>query len=45
MRSPEFTGISDPYEAPVDADLAIDTSRVPLAEAVELVLGVLGDLS
>jgi hypothetical protein len=29
----------------VEADLAIDISQVPLAEAVELVLGVLGDLS
>lgn len=39
----EFTGISDPYEAPDDADLAIDTTSVPIAEAVERVLGLLRD--
>jgi sulfate adenylyltransferase len=34
-----FTGISDPYEEPLDADLAIDTSAVSRPEAVDLVLG------
>jgi sulfate adenylyltransferase len=38
-----FTGIDDPYEAPRDADLTIDTTVVPVATAVEqiasLVLG------
>ncbi|GAA4309002.1 hypothetical protein GCM10023162_13860 [Klenkia terrae] len=29
-----FTGVSDPYEVPVRAELRVDTSRVPLAEAV-----------
>ena len=33
-----FTGISDPYEEPVDADLAVDTSAVSRREAVDLVL-------
>jgi sulfate adenylyltransferase len=36
-----FTGVSDPYEEPTDADLAIDTSVTPLADAVESVLGLL----
>ncbi|MEI4270634.1 adenylyl-sulfate kinase [Klenkia sp. LSe6-5] len=31
---PTFTGVSDPYEEPVRAELRIDTSVVPLAEAV-----------
>ncbi|MBM7783807.1 adenylyl-sulfate kinase [Tenggerimyces flavus] len=39
----EFTGISDPYEAPDDTDLAIDTTSVPIAAAVERVLGLLRD--
>lgn len=33
-----FTGISDPYEEPDDADLVIDTSAVSRHEAVEAVL-------
>lgn len=36
---PAFTGISDPYEAPTDADLTIDTSRLTLEEAIATVLG------
>ena len=35
---PEFTGISDPYEPPTDADLTIDTSAVPVPEAVTLII-------
>ena len=31
---PTFTGVSDPYEVPDRAELRVDTSRVPLAEAV-----------
>ena len=31
----EFTGISDPYEAPTDADLVVDTAQVSRAEALE----------
>ncbi|NNH53725.1 adenylyl-sulfate kinase, partial [Promicromonospora citrea] len=34
---PDFTGISSPYEEPTDADLVIDTTDVPVAEAVERV--------
>jgi sulfate adenylyltransferase len=33
-----FTGISDPYEAPTDADLVVDTSAASRREAVDLVL-------
>ncbi|MEO5873747.1 MAG: adenylyl-sulfate kinase [Streptosporangiaceae bacterium] len=38
---PEFTGISDPYEAPTDADLVVDTSLLSPEEAVESVLKLL----
>lgn len=38
---PHFTGVSDPYEQPADADIVIDTSRVALPEAVAAVLGIL----
>ncbi len=34
----EFTGISDPYEAPADADLAIDTSELSPEECVQSVI-------
>jgi sulfate adenylyltransferase len=40
---PHFTGISDSYEEPLDADLTVDTSRLPLEVAVELVLDAVGD--
>lgn len=30
---PQFTGVSDPYEAPTDADVTIDTSDVTPEEA------------
>ncbi|WP_020017702.1 adenylyl-sulfate kinase [Promicromonospora sukumoe] len=33
----EFTGISSPYEEPDDADLVIDTTDVPVPEAVDRV--------
>jgi sulfate adenylyltransferase len=36
-----FTGIDDPYEAPQDADLTIDTSQVALDDAVDQVLALL----
>jgi sulfate adenylyltransferase len=36
-----FTGISDPYEEPGDADLVIDTSVVSRQDAVAAVLGQL----
>jgi sulfate adenylyltransferase len=38
---PEFTGVSDPYEEPADADLRVDTSTVDVTTAVETVLAEL----
>lgn len=38
---PEFTGISDPYEEPADADLVLDTSLLEPDEAVAQVLDLL----
>jgi sulfate adenylyltransferase len=38
---PEFTGVSDPYDVPDDADLTIDTSRVTVARAVEMMMSAL----
>ncbi len=40
---PEFTGISDPYEPPDDADLVLDTSREPVEAGLARVLGLLRD--
>ena len=37
----EFTGISDPYEEPRDADLVLDTSTMTRAEAVSAVIELL----
>ncbi|HVD46832.1 MAG TPA: adenylyl-sulfate kinase, partial [Candidatus Limnocylindria bacterium] len=34
----EFTGISDPYEEPVDADVVIDTTGVTPAEAAQQII-------
>jgi sulfate adenylyltransferase len=36
-----FTGISDPYEEPLDADLIIDTSTMTREQATQAVLGLL----
>jgi len=36
-----FTGISDPYEEPTDADLVIDTSTMTAQESTNAVLGLL----
>ena len=33
-----FTGISDPYETPTDADVTIDTTEVGIDEAVQRIL-------
>lgn len=43
-RIPEFTGVSDPYETPADADVVVDTSRTNVADAVSLVLDQLAAL-
>jgi sulfate adenylyltransferase len=37
----QFTGISDPYEEPTDADLTIDTSTTTREQATDAVLGLL----
>jgi sulfate adenylyltransferase len=37
-----FTGIDDPYEAPTDADLTIDTSVVDVPEAVARIRALIG---
>ena len=37
----EFTGISSPYETPINPDLTINTGSLPLDECVEQVLAVL----
>lgn len=34
----QFTGISDPYEPPEDAELVIDTTRVEPGHAADLIL-------
>lgn len=36
-----FTGINDPYEAPVNPEIAIDTSAYSLEEAVDIILSYL----
>ena len=35
---PTFTGVSDPYEAPLDADVAIDTTNITPREAAQEIL-------
>lgn len=37
----QFTGVSDPYEEPADAELVIDTSTVSRPEAVQAVMSML----
>ena len=38
---PEFTGVSDPYEVPEDADIRVDTSTMTVDDAVGLIVGYL----
>jgi sulfate adenylyltransferase len=35
---PEFTGVSDPYEVPDDADVRVDTSAMQVDDAVGVIL-------
>ena len=35
---PEFTGISDPYEVPSDADVTIDTTQLTPEEAAQQII-------
>ena len=39
----EFTGISDPYEVPEDADVVLDTTEISPEDAAEQVLAHLRD--
>lgn len=38
---PEFTGISDPYEIPADAELTLDTNELSPEQAAHRVLSYL----
>jgi sulfate adenylyltransferase len=38
---PNFTGVSDPYETPENPELTVDTEKISVAEAVEVVMGYL----
>lgn len=40
---PQFTGISDPYEDPADAEIRIDTSIVTLKQAAGMIWSYLAD--
>ena len=40
---PHFTGVSDAYEEPADADLVLDTSRLTTADAVQRIVALLTD--
>ncbi|GMU93271.1 MAG: hypothetical protein AMXMBFR4_23290 [Candidatus Hydrogenedentota bacterium] len=40
---PEFTGISAPYEEPLNAELTVDTTREPLEDSVQKVLDALAE--
>lgn len=37
----QFTGISDPYETPVDAEIAIDTTKLSAGEAADEIIAYL----
>jgi sulfate adenylyltransferase len=37
----QFTGVSDPYEEPADAELVIDTAAMSRPEAVQAILAML----
>jgi sulfate adenylyltransferase len=41
---PEFTGISDPYEEPTDAEVVVDTTDVTVDHAVDVVMSRLREL-
>ncbi len=40
----EFTGISDPYEAPTDAEIDIPTQEMEVGEAVDKIIGDLTEM-
>jgi sulfate adenylyltransferase len=37
----EFTGISDPYEEPTDAEIVLDTMKLDPGEAAEVIISYL----
>jgi sulfate adenylyltransferase len=37
----QFTGISDPYEAPLDAEVSVDTTGITPADAVDRIVAYL----
>jgi len=39
----DFTGISSPFEAPMNPDIEIDTSLTPIKDAVDLIFNVVMD--
>jgi sulfate adenylyltransferase len=41
---PEFTGVSDPYQEPVDPELRIDTTKHDPAESAQIVIAKLEEL-
>lgn len=41
---PNFTGVSSPYEPPVNPDIEIDTSKYTLEESVEYIMKKLEEL-
>ena len=41
MRSPDFTGISSPYEEPENAELIVNTSELGIEESVAEVMKML----
>lgn len=43
-RLPHFTGVSDPYEAPLAPDLRVETDRESVVEAVARITNALGAL-
>ena len=40
----EFTGVSDPYQEPTNAELVIDTSILSVANAVERIITTIEQL-
>ena len=41
---PNFTGISDPYEPPINSEIIIDTTNVPIEKAVDQLIAELDKL-
>ena len=37
-KIPEFTGVSDPYEAPADAEIRLDTADLDVEEGCQIIL-------